>query len=67
MICQFRKYLEKLYVNFNVQFKNKLPTDLQISLKIIKLLIMKGNLNLIHTETTSQSFIKKKKIEQIVQ
>ena len=52
MICQFRKYLEKLYINITVLFNDKLPTDLQISLKIIKLLITKGNLNLIHNETT---------------
>ena len=69
MICQLRKYLEKLYVNVTILFSHKLPTDLQISLKIIKLLITKGNLNLIHNKTTYgiYSFIKKKRIEQTIQ
>ena len=52
MISQLRKYLEKLYVNVTLLFKDELPTDLQVSLKIIKLLITKGNLNLIHNEPT---------------
>ena len=69
MIFQLRKYLEQLYVNVTIIFNDELPTDLQISLKIIKLLITKGNLNLIHNETTyaSKSLIKKKKIEQTIQ
>ena len=41
--CQLRKYLEKLYVNVTVLFNDKLPTDLQISIKIMKFLITKGN------------------------
>ena len=52
MICQLSKYLEKLYVNITILIKDKIPTDLQISIKIMKLLITKGNLNLIHIETT---------------
>ena len=52
MICQLRNYLEKLYVNVAIFFKDKLPKHLQISLKIMKLLITKGNLNLIHNEYT---------------
>ena len=52
MICQLRKYVEKFHVNVTILFQDKLPTDLQISLKIIKLLITKGTLNLIHNETT---------------
>ena len=51
MICQLRKYLERLYINITILFKDKLPTNLQISLKIIKLVITKGNLNLIQNET----------------
>ena len=43
-ICQLKEYLEKLYVNVNILFKDKLPTDLHISFEIIKLLIKKGNL-----------------------
>ena len=66
MICQLRKYLEKLYIKITILFKDKLPTDLQISLKIIKLLITMGNLNLIQNENVlaSTSFIKEKKIGQ---
>ena len=30
MISQLRKYLEKLYVNMIMQFKDELPTDLQV-------------------------------------
>ena len=69
MICQLRKYLEKLYVNATIIFNDQLLTDLQISLKIIKLLITKGNPNLIHNETryAPKSLIKKKKIEQTIQ
>ena len=52
MICQLSKYLEKYYVNVTILFNGKVPTDLQISLKIMKLLITKGNLNLIHNKTT---------------
>ena len=51
MICQLRKYLEKLYINVNILFKDQLPTDIQISFETIKLLITKGNLNLIHNNT----------------
>ena len=51
-ICQLKKYLEKLYVNVNILCNDKLPTDLQISFEIIKLLITKGNLNLIHNKNT---------------
>ena len=47
MICQLRKYLEKLYVNITILFHDKLPKDLKFSLKIMKILITKGNLTLI--------------------
>ena len=50
-ICQIKEYLEKLYENVNMLFKDKLPTDLHISFKIIKLLIKK---------CTFQLFIKRK-------
>ena len=52
MICQLRKRLEKLYVNVTILFKDKLPTNPQISFEIMKLLITRGTLNLIHNETT---------------
>ena len=54
MICQLRKYLEELYVNVSILFYDKLPTDLKFSLKIMKILTTKGNLYLIHNETTDK-------------
>ena len=47
MICR-RKYHEKLYENVNILFEDKHSRDLYIVFQIIKLLIKKGNLNLIH-------------------
>ena len=52
-ICQLKEYLEKLYANVNMLFKDKLPRDLHNAFKIIKLLIKKGNLNLIHIKNRS--------------
>ena len=49
---QIKQDLEHLYENINSLFNNKFPTDLCIAFKIIKLLIEKGNLNLIHNENT---------------
>ena len=46
----------KSYENVNMLFNDKLPTDLHISFKIIKLLIKKGNLNLIHNKKTYVHF-----------
>ena len=46
-ICQLKENLEKLYAIVNMLFKNKLPRDLHIAFEIIKILIKKGNLNLI--------------------
>ena len=54
MICQLRKYLEKLYVNVTILFKDKIPRDQVFSLKIMKILITKGNLTLIPKETTHE-------------
>ena len=47
---QIKQYLEHLYENMNILFNNKFPrsTDLYIAFIIIKLLIEKGTLNLIH-------------------
>ena len=53
-ICQHKEYLEELYANDNMLFKDKLPRDLLIAFKIIKLLIKKGNQNLIHNKNTYQ-------------
>ena len=65
-ICQLKEYLEKLYENVNILFKDTLPTDLHIAFEIIKLLIKKGNLNLIHNKNTRtfQLFIKKRKLDK---
>ena len=49
-ICQIKEYLEQLYKNLTMLFNNKLPTDLYTTFQIIKLLIKKGNLNLIHNK-----------------
>ena len=53
-ICQLKEYLEKLYANVNMLFKDKLPRDLHIAFEIIKLFNRKGNLNLIHIKNTFQ-------------
>ena len=55
-MCQLEEYLEKLYANVNMLFKDKLPRNLHIAFKIIKLLIKKGYLNLIHSKNTYQHF-----------
>ena len=56
--------MEKLYINDNRLFKDKLPQDLYTAFQIIKLLIEKANLNLIHNKTSYQHsiIIKEKKI-----
>ena len=49
----------------NILFNNKFPTELHTEFHIIKLLIEKGNLNLIHNEeyiSAFQFYVKKKKI-----
>ena len=48
--------MEKLYINDNMLFKDKLPQDLYTAFQIIKLLIEKGNLNLIHHNNSYQHF-----------
>ena len=57
-ICQIKQYLEKLYANVtpNMLFKDKCTTDLHTAFEIIKLLIQKGNLNLIHNKNTYVHF-----------
>ena len=59
---QIKEYLEHLYENMNILFNNKFPMDLHSEFQIIKLLIEKGNLNLIHNQNTYQHFnsVKKK-------
>ena len=46
----------KLYINDNMLFKDKIPQDLYTAFQIIKLLIEKGNINLIHNKNTYQHF-----------
>ena len=53
---QIKEYLEHLYEHMNILFNDKFPTDLHTEFKIIKLLIEKGNLNLIHTKNMYQHF-----------
>ena len=67
-ICQLKQYLEKLYQNVNILFNDKLPTDLHIAFEIIKLLIKKGNLNLIHNKNTYIPFnylSRKRKLDKL--
>ena len=52
----------------NLLFKDKLPRDLHISFEIIKLMIKKGNLNLIHNKNTYQHFnylSRKRKLDKL--
>ena len=65
---QIKQYLEHLYENMIILFNNKFPTDLCIAFKIIKLLIEKGNLNLIHNKNTYQhynSMSRKRKLDKL--
>ena len=48
--------MEKLYINDNMLFKDKLPQELYITFQIIKILIRKENLNLIHNNITYQHY-----------
>ena len=48
--------MEKLYINDNMLFIDKLHQDLYTAFQIIKLLIEKGNLILIHNKNSYQHF-----------
>ena len=64
---QIKEYLEHLYENLNILFNNKFPTELHTELHIIKLLIEKGNLNLIYKKNTYQHFnsmLRKRKLDK---
>ena len=50
------KYMEKVYINDIMLFKDKLLQDLHTVFQIIKLLIEKGNLNLIHNKNSYEHF-----------
>ena len=65
---QIKKYLEDLYENMNILFNNKFPNELYNEFHIIKLLIEKGNLNLIHNQNSYQHFnhsSKKRKLDKL--
>ena len=51
---QIKQYLEHLDENMNILFNNKFSTELHTELHIIKLLIEKGNHNLIHNQNSYQ-------------
>ena len=53
---QITEYHEHLYENMNILFNYKFPPELHTELHIIKLLIEKGNLNLIHNTDSYQHF-----------
>ena len=54
IICQLRKYLEKLIVNVTILFNDNPPQDLKFSLKTMEILITKGNLTLMAKEATKE-------------
>ena len=65
---QIKEYLEHLYENMNILFNNEIPTDLHTEFHIIKLLIEKGNLNLIHNQNSYQHFnhsSRKRKLDKL--
>ena len=65
---QINEYLENLYENMNILYNDSLPTNLHTAFQIIKLLIEKGNLNLIHNKDTYQHFnhiSKKRKLDKL--
>ena len=60
--------MEKLYINDNMLFKDKLHQDLYTTFQIIKLLIETGNLNLIHHKNSYQHFnciSRKRKLDKL--
>ena len=65
---QVKEYLENLYENMNILFNDNLPTDLHTAFQIIKFLIEKGNLNLIHDKNSYQHFnsiSRKRKLDKL--
>ena len=49
---QTKEYLENLYENIKILFNDNLPTDLHTAFQIIKLLIQKAILNLMHNKNS---------------
>ena len=67
-IKEYLEHLEHLYENMNILFNNKFPMDLHTEFHIIKLLIEKGNLNLIHNQNSYQHFnhaSRKRKLDKL--
>ena len=65
---RIKEYLEHLYENMNILFNNEIPTDFHTEFHIIKLLIEKGNLNLIHNQNSYQHFnhsSRKRKLDKL--
>ena len=65
---QIKEYLEHLYENMNLLFNNKFPTELHTEFHIIKLLIEKRNLNLIHNKNSYHhynSMSRKRKLDKL--
>ena len=65
---QINEYLEHLYGNMNILFNNEIPTDFHTEFHIIKLLIEKGNLNMIHNQNSYQHFnhsSRKRKLDKL--
>ena len=54
MICQLKKYLEELHEDFTKLFNDNPPNDLETYLKIMEILITKGNLPLMHKEAMDE-------------
>ena len=54
MICQLRKYLEKLYANVAILFNDNPPKDINFPPKIMEILITKGNETLMLKEATEE-------------
>ena len=67
--CKLKQFLEELYeMSVNMFFNDKLPQDLSIAFEIIKLLIKKGNLNLIQNKNTYEHFnhlSRKRKLDRL--
>ena len=65
---QVKEYLKNLYENMNILFNGNLPTNLHTAFQIIKLLIEKWNLNLIHSINSYQHFYylsRKRKLDKL--
>ena len=65
---QIKEYLEHLYENMNILFNNKFLTELHTEFHFIKLLIEKGNPNLIQNKNSYQHFnhiSRKRKLDKL--